>query len=244
MSLQKFPTMKNTIITLASVATLSGSAYAQTVDWNVNSYSAGISKGDILLGGADIGDFTLQIDNLSSATTSTAIGGSDLHGRFRGPSSGSASADYTLGITLDPTYTVSGLVMNSVGTTFDLANPIYKSISFNGAPNATISDGTTLSGLDYFNGLANGDLISSGDTLTSNIGANSTVGWVNGTTDQWAVNFGAGTTKVGFTYITDGNVNTSNEEVIFDLNVTPVPEPSSTALLGLGALGLLVRRKR
>ena len=34
----------------------------------------------------------------------------------------------------------------------------------------------------------------------------------------------------------------ADERVLF--TVAPVPEPSSTALLGLGALGLLVRRKR
>jgi len=51
----------------------------------------------------------------------------------------------------------------------------------------------------------------------------------------------AGLNQVIFKYSNEGNWSQTND-VTFD--VTPVPEPSSTALLGLGGLALILRRRK
>lgn len=44
--------------------------------------------------------------------------------------------------------------------------------------------------------------------------------------------------------LSSGDVNTSNHTFIDNVSIDPVPEPSALALVGLGSLGLLARRRR
>lgn len=229
-------------ISLVSLSVAIPCAFAQNVNWTVSG-SAGNYSGDILLGGVDIGNFTLKIDNLSAANFTDPLVGADLHARFRGPTSGISSADYDFSFTLDSGYAVTSFTMNSVGTTYDLANPVYRDLIFSGGGSAIVTDGSALTGNDYFLGLDSGSTISSGTTLTTHAGPDSIVGWRDGSTNMWGISFPTNTDSVEFSYITDGDVNTSNEEVIFDLTVVSVPEPSSLLLLGLTSLSVFRRRR-
>jgi len=47
-----------------------------------------------------------------------------------------------------------------------------------------------------------------------------------------------------FNPITGGTITSTNERFYLQVAPASVPEPSSTALLGLGGLALLARRKR
>ena len=234
--------MKIFHVSLATLCVAMPLSFAQNVTWSVSG-SSGNYSGDILLAGVDIGNFSLTIDNLTAANFVDPLDGADLHARFRGPTSGVSSADYDFSFSLDAGYAVTSFTMNSVGTTYDLANPVYQNILFPGGGSAIVTDGSPLTGNDYFSGIASGADITTGTTLTTLAGANTTVGWVDGSTNMWGVSFPTNANSVEFSYITDGNVNTSNEEVIFDLTVASVPEPSSLLLLGLASLSVLRRRR-
>ena len=52
-----------------------------------------------------------------------------------------------------------------------------------------------------------------------------------------------GSTNWGFAFETD-SYNDYNEGFIYTESITPVPEPGTIALLGLGAIGFAVMRRR
>lgn len=62
--------------------------------------------------------------------------------------------------------------------------------------------------------------------------------------DSWSVTLDDVTSGSTISYQETHATDLFQEWVSFDANFSPVPEPSSTALLGLGGLALLARRRR
>jgi surface-anchored protein len=81
------------------------------------------------------------------------------------------------------------------------------------------------------------DGITAGDSVSLAAGAHNDLNWAFSAPGTYTVNFEASGTLV------DGNVFTASGPVGYTFEVMAVPEPSSMALAGVGALALLLVRK-
>ena len=132
---------------------------------------------------------------------------------------------------------------------------------FQGSPNASLSQGVALSGGDYFLsmwiaarpnsfGIVAEDVtfqlldsslaVVSPSSSVSPVFNYDTATYVNWTRSYTGLTAGNYTVRVA-TGVGRGN---PNQGMVDDFSLTAVPEPSAFALLGLGAFGLIVRRRR
>ena len=153
-------------------------------------------------------------------------------------------------------FTSTGAILNNnttndqyTGTTGDADYDQFLS-------NVDFGNGTNLVSLTIANGL-----LTSGDNYLiqvwyANASATRTTPFGDGETPNNTVDLTASTTSAQFaigTFTADATSQTltlespgfSNAHITgYQVRTVPVPEPSSSALLGLGSLGLLLRRKR
>ena len=235
--------MKKTIISCSLLTALSSLACSQSFTnytVPVNSGTHGIyNPGDVYAWSHTSG--------VSGTATSTAISGASsddvdffyqngLGSRYASrDTSGfnqniSATTEYTISSAVAPTSVKFSIFGNFVADAFSSSITLL-----GGATWDTTTAGSTIGDLDitYSNGFRTA-------TYTNNTGGNG-IGTFVGTLEStgnitgWSINQvgSRGTDPRPYTGIT-----------LSSTTVAVVPEPSSTALLGLGALGLLGRRKR
>ena len=216
--------MKNTILTIASVAALAVSANAQVVGTQHLDFSGFTGTGT--LASPEIFTFTDSLGGtINAAIVTTANGftpGLSANGDliYSGSNNPSQRAVYRLQITGEnvASYEVvsPGLLAND-SVAFSQATAISNHILSNGADGIAPILTTTANAI-FYDGTG---LFSEGAPF-----------------DSVSTVYNPGVSNVSY----NANFGTSAEGFAVFVNV--VPEPSSTALLGLGALGLLVRRKR
>ncbi len=215
--------MKKTILALASVATLAGAANAQTYN---------IDLAQALSGGHDvIGDGSLIASIVATQTSNpTGMG-----------SQGS----------VDPNF--ANYLVSTDGGRFDFA------LSYSGSRSADVLE----TKIEFYGQAPDRDNNGYGDEFVSlfrggvwNLTANgvqhstipgiawgsvnnSTIGeavWTSGSDKRWVMHNQVSSAS-GYDVASQGFANAT-------VSVTPVPEPSSAALLGLGGLALILRRKK
>ncbi|MGJ8635211.1 MAG: PEP-CTERM sorting domain-containing protein [Luteolibacter sp.] len=214
---------RKTIITLAAFTMLSGVSHGQNFT---------------LLSASDLGFSTIGVANSGSQDISS----------FLGLSSGSLILNYSnLYVNIADRFTVS----DSVVASYTLTGTV--------AAYATVTHGRNL-GSDAFStgsgsedGLiaANGETWSVASTIDSDytattLGSSYFIDYTGLETNQLEQN------SVEFEWVSDSTVtgfdvfstNTSSLNNNYSIGFAVIPEPSSTALLGLGALSLMIRRRR
>ena len=204
--------MKNTMITMASVAALAGAANAQVVNGSFEDISFGstltqsglntlISPWTAVSGGL------IAVPNADASYGNTSYGSQYL--ASKGPGVISQAVNLSAGA-----YELTFSVANYRSATTVAGNPVGYSLS-----NSSLASGSAATPFGA-------------GTVGFSGGANNQMDFITHT-----LNF----TTTGGASTLQFNMDTN---VIDNISITAVPEPSSTALLGLGALGLLIRRKR
>ena len=159
---------------------------------------------------------------IASAAHDTPPDGSDTINHSNGQSSHQAYQVLGATLTANTTYTLTV----DVGDRTDL-DP--------GGPVLRLGTGTT-----YGANLLAGTVVS--DTTPVN-GAGASDGW-----ETWITTFTTGATPTGLGDALRVELrNDATTQALFDnvrLDASPVPEPSTTALLGLGGLALILRRRK
>ena len=239
--------MKNTLITLGSLATLAMSANAQSVDVGqfvlLNPTRLGITttnnSGPGISGTADVsslfvnttgdelvaGTVTVEFSNVWTAANGAAfVAGVATGNNNEFLFSLNTSLVQTDGFRLVDANILHGhgavLVANTFDNFTERAGNTYTFTGTNGPLNVVSTPTANTYQID------NPDL-----------GAADNNGSINWTSRD--------ITSSNVTFASSGlNANNNYFSALSALTFTQVPEPSSTALLGLGALGLLARRKR
>lgn len=212
--------MKNTIITLASLATLLSSANAYTI------FNGGFE--DVTgLTGPQGGSAIYRGATLSGWTwTPVNVGGEIDLIPYTGAGSPTANAG-------SGTYYLETALLGSHGV---LSQTIF---------GFTIGQQYELT-FDWGNRIGSNPATSSYDFTVAIDGQSFSQSAVNGTQIgmlQETIAFTASATSATLS-LDLKDTNTYTNGAFDNFVITPVPEPSSSALLGLGALGLLIRRKR
>ncbi len=135
--------------------------------------------------------------------------------------------DFTVGYAPGGTGTGNPLVHSNHSTANNTFSADAGSWSF--VPGAVIIDGGT-SGWYTFTG---------SDVVATGVGVDPATGLAPSYTADWG-----SFTIQGVSSVTWTSVNNVTERFVFDAVESTIPEPSSIALLGLGGLALVVRRKR
>ena len=237
--------MKNTLITLSSIATLAVSANAQTFELTLTN--------DITLNGVKY----VENDHLVFANQADFLAGNV--GRSFAYNQNTILDGSTTGGSEYKFFTPSNGALGEAGNTFlgiaswaagNVANWSYA--QYLGTMEVTLSNAITIAGVNY---AVNDHLrfANQADFLAGNVansfayhqatildGSSSGSEYKFFTPSNGALGE-AGSTFLGIASWAAGNVTNFTYSQV---NPTSVPEPSSTALLGLGALGLLARRKR
>ena len=210
--------MKNTIITIASVAALALSANAQFVA--ISPADLGVTTdGQSVNGTYDVSALFGEV----AGTHSLSIGGT-------------ATAT-TGGVSFDLTDSANGVGDGLISLSF--SDPALFRLRQGG--NFGIGETQTFLG-------GSGSISSTSTVPTDFRQSNNSVQNISGISAQYGspvagtVIYDTLATTAVSSRVVSGNPGGTNN-FNFSINTT-VPEPSSTALLGLGALGLLVRRKR
>ena len=211
--------MKKTFITLASIATLAVSANAQSIiytDWETDN----VNPVNGTLAGAT-GTINISVTSDQENPLGTPL---DLQ---VGSGFGGQGFPGDAGLLADPDGNGVEFLnfrdINAATVRISFASPLQEDILFNATAldqDITISGGT-------FASFAGGSV--SGNTFTNTSGDPANGG-------GFSVLIAAGTTEFGITTSAGGD----NWHGTF----STVPEPSSTALLGLGGLALVLRRKK
>jgi len=216
--------MKATLL-LSLLSTCSALAVTTAFDFSLYDFS-GPATQDIVVGNINGKDciVTITVNNGGS----TASGGSDQINFSTIPNGNSATYDISLNWTSDIRVTSESQFQNASGTRQEGSN-----VSANGNITAAIYDIAAGDGALY--------------AFSNNGTANVTGGFI-GTGTSTTVRSEYVFTGSSFTYTynslsTGGAALTESSEFFYDLTAH-VPEPSSAALLGLGGLALLARRRR
>ncbi len=234
-------TMKNTIITLASVAALTGAANAQTwFDFSgaVTSQIQSASGQDFSLMGATVNvkhtGGGIPIEGIDSGFDGFGVyvpvgdPQTDLRHGYSGNRGGSpGDATYTL--------TFSNLPADLAKITL-----LDNQVTAPGETMTYVTDGTAwVTESDGTSGPGAGTVayVTSGEGTTS-------LSLTGGPRPGLSMGYAMSTTGASVITWSLSEANTQGGAGVLKVGFTTVPEPSSTALLGLGALGLLVRRKR
>lgn len=251
--------MKSFNLSLLTLTLLASSSYAATVGVNNTAgASAWADADDTNVTGPAFGTWSLvtstpsgvagffaadskDLDNGAGADINTSGTSFGLYG------SGGGSADAVLGLTSD--------LLGGQALTFDLAVNFRngnKGVDVRNSSDATIFN-FNIGADDYVvNGAATGNG-STGDTYSADTAFNLSLTQVDGTGGTWTITRSGGVTDVDsgtfagvvssiklYNAATDGGAPND----LYANSFTVVPEPSSAALLGLGGLALIFRRRK
>jgi len=190
-----------------------------------------------------LGQGNLAFNNVFGSTSPAPVTISSAPGTFNpadGPGGAYVGGDYTASL-----YFLNGIVTNQA--VFDSSNPILSApfdTPFDGATGLGPNHGPTVDGAGLFAGNQNYLAAATGQSVTIQIRA-----WYNGggLYTSYAQALAAGQ-NVGegnpvSLFLAQGLANPPNLDGLLPFTVGIVPEPSVYALLGLGGLLLLRRRK-
>jgi len=239
--------MKKTILYLCGL-TAFATAYA-----NAATITFDIAGGNILSDGVDIGDFTLTTTNFTGSTISNAL---VTDGIYIGAGGAGGTSPIAIGGTSTFTFTVTSLDApyslvsvglrstsligdaevntNDPGQGFNVGNP-GSDVSFSFSETVAFSVGTPNIALPV--GDPSSGTLTAGDDITFLTGPSG-----NYQDDSLSVVFDGAAVGSAFTTSIASTGNSAGEAFI--ISAVIVPEPSSAALLGLGGLALIIRRKR
>lgn len=213
-----------------------GTGYLYTFTYSNESYD-----GDATL---DTLSFGVRVTGFSGGSATTALAGTTANGSSGNATLGGTASSIAL-TTKDSleTWTVGDSGMQ-VGETFSFSLESFS---------VTTSQGSYAAALDNFTILQTRE--GGGNTHPYVVGINGGSGdnlqarhWSNNAAGQDFMTFNTAQSPILYVTASTGAGNDEPNwgivDVAFGVNVTAIPEPSSTALFGLAGLGLLTRRAR
>lgn len=259
--------MKNILLTIFTITFLSYSTNAQTFNnstfgnfsrisggiagTNINNSTGvetqvilgGVFEAEILQGSTVVGTATVTATNpigftntFTATRTGTGLGtlaqaASNVFSDLDLPASGT----WNLSFAAAAGFQIDGFSIFTDSVV--LANPTFSGLTSSGI--ITAREGN----LDFFSNASDGDIVTNGSNLTTNLGT-STSGILPAGND---FSIDVAGSDLSFVYSTAANDIGSIGTELFRYTIqasSTIPEPSSIVLFGLGALGLLFHRKR
>lgn len=198
--------------------TIANSAATKTSDFTSNDFGAGVT----------MSVFSLNTEVRNSSITDThGFAANDMHA-FQTFSNGQSTMSVTISVDSEHILDLSSL--SFLYGVYSTANPLNTSYTLT----------SSLGGIDTnsTNSLTSikNNLVS--DTYTSTLGAP-----LKGLTDT-EVTFTWAFANSGLSSTTNADRGHAMDNIVLNGTVSAVPEPSSTALLGLGGLALILRRRK